>query len=124
MVDLTVAIQVGVVLAAILFMHRMAQVVQVEQGVGFLQGDVSDAQMPALDFAFQTLPYGVEMFRLRGSLFFGAARSLRDALEAMPKPPRVFILRMRNVPMIDSSRSSEHTSELPSLIRISYDDVL
>src|SRR3546814_14196838 len=84
-------------------MHRMAQVVQVEQGVGFLQGDVSDAQMPALDFAFQTLPDGVEMFSLRGPLFFGAARSLRDALEAMPTPPRVFILRMRNVPMIDSS---------------------
>lgn len=103
MVDLTVAIQVGVVLAAILFMHRMAQVVQVEQGVGFLQGDVGDAQMPALDFAFQTLPDGVEMFSLRGPLFFGAARSLRDALEAMPTPPRVFILRMRNVPIIDSS---------------------
>src|SRR3546814_8269544 len=81
----------------------MAQVGQVEQGVGFLQGDVSDAQMPALDFAFQTLPDGVEMFSLRGPLFFGAARSLRDALEAMPTPPRVFILRMRNVPMIDSS---------------------
>src|SRR3546814_13290559 len=59
--------------------------------------------MPALDFAFQTLPDGVEMFSLRGPLFFGAARSLRDALEAMPTPPRVFILRMRNVPMIDSS---------------------
>src|SRR3546814_8906182 len=43
------------------------------------------------------------MFSLRGPLFFGAARSLRDALEAMPTPPRVFILRMRNVPIIDSS---------------------
>jgi sulfate permease, SulP family len=103
MVDLTVAIEVGVVLAAILFMHRMAQVVQVEKGVGFLQGDVDDAQIPALDYAFQTLPSGVEMFSLRGPLFFGAARSLRDALDAMPVPPRVFILRMRNVPMIDSS---------------------
>lgn len=103
LVDLTVAIEVGVVLAAILFMHRMAQVVQVEKGVGFLQGDVDDAQLPALDYAFQTLPPGVEMFSLRGPLFFGAARSLRDALDAMPTPPRVFILRMRNVPMIDSS---------------------
>jgi MFS superfamily sulfate permease-like transporter len=53
MVDLTVAIQVGVVMAAILFMHRMAQVVQVEKGVGFLQGDVDDAQIPALDYAFR-----------------------------------------------------------------------
>jgi SulP family sulfate permease len=103
MVDLTAAIEVGVVLAAILFMHRMAQVVQVEKGVGFLQGDVADAEIPALDYAFQTLPAGVEMFSLRGPLFFGAARSLRDALEAVPVPPRVFILRMRNVPMIDSS---------------------
>ncbi|MGD1879480.1 MAG: SulP family inorganic anion transporter [Kiloniellaceae bacterium] len=103
MVDLTAAIEVGVVLAAVLFMHRMAQVVQVEKGVGFLQGDVADAEIPALDYAFQTLPPGVEMFSLRGPLFFGAARSLRDALEAMQTPPRVFILRMRNVPMIDSS---------------------
>jgi SulP family sulfate permease len=103
MVDLTVAIEVGVVMAAILFMHRMSQVVQVEKGVGFLQGDIDDAQLPALDYAFQQLPAGVEMFSLRGPLFFGAARSLRDALDAMPVPPRVFILRMRNVPMIDSS---------------------
>src|SRR3546814_13658566 len=43
------------------------------------------------------------MYSLRGPLFFGAARSLRDAPEAMPTPPRVFILRMRTVPMIDSS---------------------
>src|SRR3546814_14819044 len=50
MVDLTVAIQVGVVMAAILFMHRMAGVVQVEKGVEFLQGDVDDAQIPALDY--------------------------------------------------------------------------
>ncbi|MEQ8355899.1 MAG: SulP family inorganic anion transporter [Kiloniellaceae bacterium] len=103
MVDLTVAIEVGVVMAAVLFMHRMAQVVQVETGIGFLQGDVDDAQLPALDYGFQTLPEGVEMFSLRGPLFFGAARGLRDALEVMPVLPRVFILRMRNVPMIDSS---------------------
>src|SRR3546814_20247749 len=86
MVDLTVAIQVGVVMAAILFMHRMAGVVQVEKGVEFLQGDVDDAQIPALDYAFQTLPAGVEMYSLRGPLFFGAARSLRDAPAAMPPP--------------------------------------
>ncbi|GAB4240084.1 MAG: sulfate permease [Kiloniellaceae bacterium] len=103
MVDLTVAIEVGVVMAAVLFMHRMAKVVQVEKGVGFLQGDVDDAQLPALDYAFQTLPEGVDMLSLRGPLFFGAARGLRDALEAMPAPPKIFILRMRNVPMIDSS---------------------
>src|SRR3546814_13813646 len=103
MVDLTVAIQVGVVMAAILFMHRMAGVVQVEKGVEFLQGDVDDAQIPALDYAFQTLPAGVEMYSLRGPLFFGAARSLRDALEAMPTPTRVFILRMRTFPFIDAS---------------------
>src|SRR3546814_10118512 len=101
MVELTVAIQVGVVMAAILFMHRMAGVVQVEKGVEFLQGDVDDAQIPALDYAFQTLPAGVEMYSLRGPLFFGAARSLRDALEA---------------------RSEEHTSDIQSLMRSSYAD--
>ena len=56
--------------------------------------------MPASSSA---LPPGVEVFRLRGPLFFGAASRVRYLLDAVGVPPRVFILRMRDVPMIDAS---------------------
>ena len=103
MVDLTVAIQVGVVLGAVLFMHRMAEAVMVQKGVDFLQEDVDDALVPAPDFSHRALPEGVEMVSLRGPLFFGAARRLGDVLDAMTTRPRIFILRMRNVPIVDST---------------------
>lgn len=103
MVDLTVAIQVGVVLAAVLFMHRMAEVVMVRQGVDYLQEDIDDALVPAPDGSHRALPDGVEMLSLRGPLFFGSARMLRDILDAMTTRPRIFILRVRNVPIVDST---------------------
>jgi SulP family sulfate permease len=103
MVDLTVAIEVGVVLAAILFMHRMAEVVMVQKGVDYLQDDVDDALVPAPDDSHRALPEGVEMLSLRGPLFFGSSRMLRDILDAMTTRPRIFILRMSNVPIVDST---------------------
>lgn len=103
LVDLTVAIEVGVVLAAILFMHRMSEVMAVQQGVEFLQQDVEDTGQPKPAFEYSTLPKGVEMFSLRGPLFFGSAGSLTDMLDSMLTTPRVFILRMRNVPMVDAT---------------------
>ena len=103
LVDLTVAIQVGVVLGAVLFMHRMAEAVMVQKGVDFLQEDVDDALVPAPDFSHRALPEGVEMVSLRGPLFFGAARRLGDVLDAMTTRPRIFILRMRNVPIVNST---------------------
>lgn len=103
MVDLTVAIQVGVVLGAVLFMHRMAEAMMVQQGVDFLQEDVDDALVPKPDGSHRALPGGVEMLSLRGPLFFGSARVLRDSLDAMTTRPRIVILRVRNVPIVDST---------------------
>ncbi len=103
LVDLTVAIQVGVVLGAVLFMHRMAEAVMVQKGVDFLQADIDDSLVPAPDFSHRALPEGAEMVSLRGPLFFGAARRLGDVLDAMTTRPRIFILRMRNVPIVDST---------------------
>jgi SulP family sulfate permease len=104
MVDLTVAIEVGVVLAAILFMHRMAAVVSVQQGFQLIEEDVDDFARPRTDYTQrEALPIDVEVFQLRGPLFFGSARRLADVLDTISTPPRVFILRMREVPMIDAS---------------------
>jgi SulP family sulfate permease len=104
LVDLTVAIEVGVVLAAIIFMHRMAEATAISRGVSLVERDVDDFSRPRMDYeARAELPKGVEVFELRGPLFFGAASRLMDALDAAFPPPRAFILRFRDVPLVDAS---------------------
>ncbi|MFN7784416.1 MAG: SulP family inorganic anion transporter [Lysobacterales bacterium] len=93
--DLTIAIEVGVVLAAFVFMHRMStsvSVAAVEEGA---VEDASDAR--------QRLPKGVEMFQISGPLFFAVANRLDQVLDPIREPPKVFILRLRQVPLIDAS---------------------
>ncbi|WP_144187054.1 SulP family inorganic anion transporter [Elioraea rosea] len=106
LVDLTLAIEVGVVLAAILFMHGMAEAVSLtSDGSRVMVPDIDDFARPREDRYTQrdALPEGVEVFQLRGPLFFGAAGRLADVMETMPRNPRHFILRMREVPFIDST---------------------
>jgi SulP family sulfate permease len=105
LVDLTVAIEVGIVLAAVIFMHRMAEATAIEKGVSLVERDQDDFSAPSRG-AYQArheLPKGVEMFELRGPLFFGAASRLNDAFEAAFPPPKVFVLRFAAVPMVDVS---------------------
>jgi SulP family sulfate permease len=105
LVDLTIAIEVGIVLSALIFMHRMAEAAAFEKGVvldDFDQDDLSEAnRMPYA--ARRELPKGVEVFVLHGPLFFGAASRLNDALEAAFPAPQAIILRFADVPMIDAS---------------------
>lgn len=100
LVDLTVAIEVGLVMAAFVFMFRMADAVEVNAGGRPLDengGSDGEADQRAL------LPKGVEVFQINGPLFFGAANRLDNLLDQFVSPPRVFILRMRLVPIIDAS---------------------
>jgi SulP family sulfate permease len=93
------------VLAAIIFMHRMAEATAIERGVSLVERDQDDfarAGREAYD-ARAELPKGVEVFELRGPIFFGAASRLNDAFEAAFPPPRAFILRFREAPMADVS---------------------
>ncbi|MDZ4775796.1 MAG: SulP family inorganic anion transporter [Alphaproteobacteria bacterium] len=105
LVDLTVAIEVGIVLAAIIFMHRMAEATAIQKGVSMIETDQDDFSDPARTAyrARRELPKGVESFELRGPLFFGAASRLNDALEAAFPTPKAFILRFDAVPMVDVS---------------------
>jgi SulP family sulfate permease len=104
LVDLAIAIQVGVVLAAIIFMHRMAEATAVQRGVSLIEPDQDDFARPHTQYeARAELPQHVEVFELRGPLFFGAASRLNDAFEAAFPPPRAFILRFRDVPLADAS---------------------
>ncbi|HET7844893.1 MAG TPA: SulP family inorganic anion transporter [Xanthomonadales bacterium] len=101
--DLTVAIEAGVVLAAFLFMHRMAGVVEVGQHTSLIEPDVDDLAQPRGEEQRASLPPGVEAFQIAGPLFFAVANRLDDVLDALAEKPRVFILRLRLVPMIDAS---------------------
>ena len=110
-VDLTVAVQVGVVAAALLFMRRMSEVTNIEG----IRSELSDADANddpesitqvlkrKRTLAGRTIPKGVEIYEVNGPFFFGAADKLRDVLGEIDKPPRVFVLRMRNVPAIDAT---------------------
>lgn len=107
-VDLTVAIQVGVVLASILFMHRMSEVSAIaggQAGAVLLDEDQDDFSRPKSDVYSQrdALPASVEVFQLRGPLFFGVAGRFSDVIGSISASPKVFILRMREVPLIDAS---------------------
>jgi SulP family sulfate permease len=105
MVDLTVAIEVGVVLGAFLFMHRMSELVAMRSNLSLLEEDVADRELPRAADTEQRaqLSAGVEAYQVSGPLFFAVANRLDDVLNQFPTPPRVFILRLRLVPMIDAS---------------------
>lgn len=101
--DLTVAIEVGLVLAAFLFMHRMSEVVAIGSNVQLLDEDADDfASAPEASQRAQ-LPPGVEVYQVSGPLFFAVANRLDEVLNQFPRPPHVFILRLRLVPLIDAS---------------------
>ena len=104
LVDLTVAVQVGVVLAAFLFIKRMADVTNVGM-VTQEWNDETDGTMigDADGVARRRIPEGVEVYEVNGPFFFGAADKIKDVLHFVAKKPRVFVLRMRNVPAIDAS---------------------
>lgn len=101
MVDLTVAIEAGLVVASFLFMHRMATTVEME---GHTLADEIEQSGEEQDMR-SLLPPGVEAFRIIGPLFFGATSHIEDALRGFRDTgyPKVFILRTRLMPMIDSS---------------------
>ncbi|AUG53415.1 SulP family inorganic anion transporter [Thalassospira marina] len=121
MVDLTVAIQAGVVLAAILFMHRMSESVIIAQtptngantalpNRGTANGTLIRQDQPdALSdnpIARDGIPDNLEIYRLSGPLFFGVANRLTDVIDSVAGYPRDFILCMDDVPMIDASGAS------------------
>ncbi len=100
LVDLTVAIEVGMVLAAFLFMKRMVDVTQVNYLKEPSEEDMlRDPEM----IARKDLPLGVEIFEINGPFFFGAADKFKDTLRQMKNPPKVLILRMRYVPVMDAT---------------------
>jgi sulfate permease, SulP family len=98
LVDLTVAIEVGMVLAAFLFMHRMASLTNVTP----VTGDLGDEE-GGDDLTSPAVPPGVEIYEINGPFFFGAAETFKDTLARVARKPKVLILRMRRVPVMDAT---------------------
>jgi SulP family sulfate permease len=105
LVDLSVAIGVGVVLASMLFMHRMAETpgINLGQGSTVIVEDQDDLTRPASQIMRMELPAGIKVVQLRGPLFFGAAQHISTALQSLDRYPKVMILRMREVPLVDAT---------------------
>lgn len=91
-VDLTVAIGVGVTLAALLFMMRMSET------AGLVAMNAEEE--PDLR---EKLPDGVEVFRFTGPIFFGVASEMLEGLRRAGERPRAIVLRMDEVPYVDAT---------------------
>jgi len=101
MVDLVVALEIGMVLAAFLFMKKMASISHIREITDEIN-DVKDIEDPEATGKY-TIPKGIEVFEVNGPLFFGAAYKFRDALKLSDTKPKVLIVRMRHVPTIDAT---------------------
>jgi SulP family sulfate permease len=103
LVDLTVGIGVGMVLAAFLFMKRMSEVTNISivrqefEEAGTSPGDDQGA------IYRRQIPPGVEVYEINGPFFFGAAEKFKQTLGEVSSRPRVLVIRMRHVPAIDST---------------------
>lgn len=100
LVDLTVAIEIGMVLSAFLFMKRMAEVTNVSPLSDDLEEQDEQGEGPGNG---RNIPPGVEVYEINGPFFFGAAEAFRETLTTVAVKPKVLILRMRNVPAMDST---------------------
>ena len=102
LVDLTVAIEVGVVLAAFLFLRQMAGVTQTQ----LITKDIEEVEEDKDDVnanAKRVVPDGVEVFEIYGSLFYAAVDQFKDSLRLVEKPAKVLVLRTRNLLAVDAS---------------------
>ena len=99
-IDLTVAIEVGVLLAAVLFIKRMSDVAEVEAVSSALKDDDDEAARNSLG---RQVPKGVLVYELAGSLFFGAVDKFKETMNRISEKPKILILRMRSVSSIDAA---------------------
>ncbi len=95
LVDLNFAVQVGISLASILFIAKITNVTEIREAV--VEGYDKDATNK------KAIPKDTEVYEIMGPLFFGITDKLKDTLLLLEKLPKVLILRMRHVPMVDAA---------------------
>ncbi len=99
MVDLTAAIQTGVILSAMLFIRRMAEVSKAAPLTQDMRKEEIEEGVPEE----RKLPDGIEVFEVYGSLFFGAVDQFTETMRQLEKPPDVFILETEHLLSVDAS---------------------
>ncbi len=99
--DLTVAIEVGLLIACLLFMRRMAESTQIKVIADEIDpNEETDAEVHEEHLI---IPQGVEVYEINGPYFFGIANKFEELMAAMDNHPKVRVIRMRRVPFIDST---------------------
>jgi sulfate permease, SulP family len=99
-VDLTVGIEVGVILSSLLFMRRMAEVSQVNALTKDLKDEEEESEVGG---GLRDVPQGVEVFELLGTLFFGAVDQFTESIRQIETKPRVIILETKHLLAIDAT---------------------
>ena len=88
------------VLASFLFMYRMAETTAVNPMRRAMQ---DEAESQEHDLVRTEIPRGVEVFEVSGAFFFGAAERFKDTLSQVATRPKVLVIRMRDVSLLDST---------------------
>lgn len=115
--DLTIAIEVGLVIACLLCMRRMAETTQVRVLTDEINPE-EETDMEAGNIEHLSIPDHVEVYEINGPYFFGMANKFEDIMNRMEEKPRVRIIRMRRVPFIDSTGMHN----LQNLIEMSHNN--
>ena len=100
--DLTIAIEVGIILACFLCMRRMAETTQVSVLTEEID-PTENTEFANLSMDHLHIPEGVEVYEIDGPYFFGVANKFEDIMNRMKAKPQVRIIRMRKVPFVDST---------------------
>ncbi|MCE1156196.1 MAG: sulfate permease [Bacteroidales bacterium] len=114
--DLTIAIEIGLLLALVLFLRRISESTQISifkhdiEKPEYIEGNTESEKM--------LLPKGVEVYEIEGPFFFGVANKFEETMKQLGDKPKVRIIRMRKVPFMDSTG----VHNLESLIHLSKKD--
>ncbi|MDD3196235.1 MAG: sulfate permease [Paludibacter sp.] len=114
--DLTIAIEIGLLLALVLFLRRISESTQISifkhdvDKQEYIEGNTEAERL--------TLPKGVEVYEIEGPFFFGVANKFEETMKQLGDKPKVRIIRMRKVPFMDSTG----IRNLESLIKLSKKD--
>jgi SulP family sulfate permease len=104
--DLTIAIEVGLICACLLFMRRMAETTDVKVISDEINPEEEDSDFQLGNLEHLSIPAGVEVYEINGPYFFGAGNRFEEimgALRHQRQLPKVRIIRMRKVPFVDST---------------------
>lgn len=115
LVDLVIAIEVGVVLASLLFMKRMADVTEKKLGMQIDTDVLED---------YSTLPEGISVYEISGPLFFASAKRYTEVMKTIGEKSRVMIIRMRHVPFMDATGVHNFKASIQKLKKGNIDIIL